>query len=186
MASSSAAPDSPEDRETMRRDFERGVYEREEAESETPETDKEEAELEMARGIMEERGVNELPVLKKKIVRSTFARSLERRLVQAETMIKGHMRVEDELKADLEEKRESLILAIEEMQQWREQTKQAQVRIAGLEKDAARYRWLRGPALLVSLNFAWGGKIEIPKNTGQSVEDACDAAIDAAILTKRT
>lgn len=56
------------------------------APSTTPETDQEEAELDMARGIMEERGINELPILKGKIVRSAFARKLE---VERDSMVRA-------------------------------------------------------------------------------------------------
>jgi hypothetical protein len=87
MTSRPAAPDSPEDRETMRRDFERGVYEREEAESESR-CDA------LHRNPLDS---NDLRAWRH------LAYKLEHQYALAQAEIKGHMRVEDELKARIAE-----------------------------------------------------------------------------------
>jgi hypothetical protein len=52
--------------------------------------------------------------------------------------------------------------------------------IAEYKEDAERYRFLCGPELLVSLVYAWEGKVTVPRNAGQGAKAACDEAIDAA------
>jgi hypothetical protein len=197
MASRHAAPDSPEDRETMKRDFERGVYEREQAESETPETD-----------MFRQFSLSSTQPLEDLHHHLTLTlashEGLERRLSLAQTEIKGHMRIEDELRADVErayqvlelhgvprERAKSVSNGIDVLasrfdkqnhfyEQALARENEAQARIAELEKDAARYRWLRD-------NHRSGGDHRLvwylPRTEALDA-NGLDAAIDAALKSR--
>jgi hypothetical protein len=102
----------------------------------------------------------------------------------AQTEIKGHMRVEDELKAGVEKSR-LLYLALEGgARATTTRLEEAQVRIAELEKDAARYAWLRDThsewGRLFAEPIKWEGGAWV-KLGSRWVKGHLDAAIDAAI-----
>jgi hypothetical protein len=138
-------------------------------------------------------------------------KKLERQARLAQTEIKGHMKVEDELKARIIELEREMKLVptveagilcpdaaeveciarqlatngfkgfADEVRKLWVEFDQAQARIAELEKDAARYRWLREhqkpylgytPGVQLALQHLW--------NSGYYL-DKLDAAIDAAL-----
>jgi hypothetical protein len=116
---------------------------------------------------------------------------LERRLFLAQTEIKGHMRVEDELKAKLAQYRVELknsSVVIDSLKALLEESgevlKTCEARLAELEKDAARYAWLRDThsewGRLFAEPIKWEGGAWV-KLGSRWVKGHLDAAIDAAI-----
>jgi hypothetical protein len=95
----------------------------------------------------------------KAVVDISALEQLERMYALAQTEIKGHMRIEDDLKADLFK---------------------AQARIAELEKDALRYRWLRDRPSLIGWDW-WVVKVPLDTNI---CPEFLDAAIDAALKSR--
>jgi hypothetical protein len=151
-------------------------------ESETPETDAHLSHLNLPDGNKVGIPIETVALLKK----------LERRLSLAETMNKGHRRIEDELKEENTKLRvmvTKLRVMVDECHDWLEDTRrksvEAQARIAELEKDAARYRWLREGSLAykdwkVSRTILNYGRPERQWLHG----DSLDAAIDAALKSR--
>jgi transcriptional accessory protein Tex/SPT6 len=124
-----------------------------------------------------------------------LARSLERRLSLAQTEIKGHMRVEDELKEQLQiaqskaqvmhDLHDALgvkwgcdpyaeirrLKGIEKLcDEILAQNSKAHARIAELEKDAARYRWLRNDTSLDIMQY--GRYLDAPKDIDAAIDEA--------------
>jgi len=108
---------------------------------------------------------------------------LERQLALAQTEIKGHMRVEDELKAAFDGLLEAAKVrtAVIDSQQ---------ARIAELEKDAARYRSLnttkhqsavRTSEDKMSIGIAFYALVDWEPDHFNRLAERLDAAIDAAL-----
>jgi hypothetical protein len=135
-------------------------------ESETPETDA---------ALIDGRHIGKLVIL---------CRSLERRLSLAQTEIKGHMRVEDDLSKEDARLRALLDDEFQRRHNLGTQLEQAQSRIAELEKDAARYRWLRdtdsewGTLFAEPIKWEGGGWVKLGSRW---VREYLDAVIDAAL-----
>jgi hypothetical protein len=116
----------------------------------------------------------------------------------AQTQIKGHMRVQDELKAEIAGLEQGTVFCDGCAFRYGAEHKladgtyscpvcelaQAQARIAELEKDAARYRWLVGRLFERSLHFrGLGNAIQLCDANGNVLGSAAgaDAAIDEAM-----
>jgi hypothetical protein len=153
----------------MRRDFERGVYEREEAESESR-CDA------LHRNPLDS---NDLRAWRH------LAYKLEHQYALAQTEIKGHMRIEDDLKAELHQVKAlmqpgQIDAVMQGIRQRDERLAEAQARIAELEKDTERYRMLHNGD--VDGILIMRGHVEDEEDIANLVDgDELDAAIDAAL-----
>lgn len=115
-----------------------------------------------------------------------FARSLERQLSLAQTENAGHIRIEDELKSDLAQAQarcaelERAVLG--ECEECGHTIISPLHHLSSVEKDAARYRWLRENAETITgagINWHWQDEHR-PHPPMQDLDAAIDAAISSA------